>query len=841
MSLAQYILNEVLLPRLRQSRVLVVYDPERRYHDLCRSIEVEGRRLIDASESSIESREAAMDGLVELGRPSSPLRELLVYVPASPPLTDEARLRDPFAACGAGGGVFPDGDGDEYLSLCLRAKPDQATAIRRLFAEDPNPSFAVIDAVGGDVGWPNLRTLLGAESARDILAALLAPTEPQREALRGSAAWPAEARSLLETTLGLRLMTRGKTWGPAADELWRFLLFSEFAFELPGALPDGLADVPRAAAEARPLVEDLCDRLRSDIRTQAPYVQRAETIERELDLPHHCRAIDDFGARDTFPFEERAFFNAAVDALRRDNTDRLRELLGRRTRSIWMSKGEIQAEWQLLDAAASLVEACHDAERQLPDHTGSQNALLDYYTQSLREVDRLQRELEQAAGDHIDAGDQTADVTALARQAYRKIAGKAQTHFIRHLEKSGWPPSGRLANADVFDRLILPKLQESGRRVALFMIDALRYELGMELAKTLAPEGQITDQAAFAQLPTITAVGMVSVLPGAGRDLELRRKDGQLQPKLAGQPITNVGQRMDVLKKRFGDRFDETALRDFIRPKHAPSRTVELLVIRSNEMDNDFESNPEAAPGLINRTFQQIRAAIGRLRALGFHDAVIVTDHGFYLNTAIEAGDKCEKPAGNWVNAHDRLMFGDGTGDHANFACSAASLGVRGDFTQVAGPRALVAYRAGLTYFHGGASLQEAVVPVIEIRLNEPEMAVTSRPMVTLTYRRGARRVNTRLPVMEIDVGPASDIFLIDVPVEILLEAHDKNGDTVGEARPGGPVSHATRTISLRPGETAQVTMVMDEEFEGRFTVKALDPATLTTYGKVELETDYTV
>jgi len=37
------------------------------------------------------------------------------------------------------------------------------------------------------------------------------------------------------------------------------------------------------------------------------------------------------------------------------------------------------------------------------------------------------------------------------------------------------------------------------------------------------------------------------------------------------------------------------------------------------------------------------------------------------------------------------------------------------------------------------------------------------------------------------------------------------------------------------------VTLKMDLEFEGKFAVKALDPATLTTYYKLELETDYAV
>jgi len=76
---------------------------------------------------------------------------------------------------------------------------------------------------------------------------------------------------------------------------------------------------------------------------------------------------------------------------------------------------------------------------------------------------------------------------------------------------------------------------------------------------------------------------------------------------------------------------------------------------------------------------------------------------------------------------------------------------------------------------------------------------------------------------------------------EILVEAHDKQGNVVGEIKLGGMVNPATRTLSIKPGQNIAVTLRMDLEFEGSFTVKALDPVTLTTYSKLDLETDYTV
>ncbi len=120
-------------------------------------------------------------------------------------------------------------------------------------------------------GWPNLQALLRLESARDILFALRAPSDSQKKALKDGGAWASEAREPLRIRLGQKWIARDKGRASQADELWRFVLFSEFVFDLPGALPRDLEMVPRAHEEARSLVEDLCDRLRNDQRTRAVY------------------------------------------------------------------------------------------------------------------------------------------------------------------------------------------------------------------------------------------------------------------------------------------------------------------------------------------------------------------------------------------------------------------------------------------------------------------------------------------------------------------------------------------------------------------------------------------
>src|SRR5690606_6527524 len=322
--------------------------------------------------------------------------------------------------------------------------------------------------------------------------------------------------------------------------------------------------------------------------------------------------------------------------------------------------------------------------------------------------------------------------------------------------------------------------------------------------------------------------------------LTLSLENDSLVPKLAGTPVGNVQQRMSVLAKPYGDRFTEMQLNDFVRGKPTIAETVDLLVLRSTEIDSQLENNPETTLGLIPGTLKLIRVALHKLRGMGFKEAVIVTDHGFFLNAQAEAGDVCVKPQGNWpINAHDRIMLGAGTADSHSLVISAEKVSIRGDFSQVALPRSMAPYRSGHLYFHGGASLAEAVVPVLVARLDTVAHTDIQKVNVELTYKNGAKRITTFMPVIEVCLT-SDDIFSQDHSVEILLEAQDGKGNVVGEPRPGADVNPATRTITLTIGQRKQIALRMDDEFRGKFKVLALNPTTLAAYSNLALETDYT-
>ena len=107
MSIADFIQNQVLRPRVQKAGALVVYDPEQRYREVCAQMADDKLVVVDATANSIESRLLAMQGLRNVV--AQQLQGLLVYVPTKAPETEEEKQINPFSPVAAAGMVFPEG------------------------------------------------------------------------------------------------------------------------------------------------------------------------------------------------------------------------------------------------------------------------------------------------------------------------------------------------------------------------------------------------------------------------------------------------------------------------------------------------------------------------------------------------------------------------------------------------------------------------------------------------------------------------------------------------------------------------------------------------------------
>ena len=65
-------------------------------------------------------------------------------------------------------------------------------------------------------------------------------------------------------------------------------------------------------------------------------------------------------------------------------------------------------------------------------------------------------------------------------------------------------------------------------------------------------------------------------------------------------------------------------------------------------------------------------------------------------------------------------------------------------------------------------------------------------------------------------------------------------GKEAGRLQAGPAVDPGSGCIRLKPGKAVKMTLIMNEDHRGPFTVSALDPVTQEQFARLDLETDYT-
>ena len=154
-------------------------------------------------------------------------------------------------------------------------------------------------------------------------------------------------------------------------------------------------------------------------------------------------------------------------------------------------------------------------------------------------------------------------------------------------------------------------------------------------------------------------------------------------------------------------------------------------------------------------------------------------------------------------------------------------------------PKSLGTFVEGRDYFHSGASLQECILPVITVRSVKEEAETLSTANVKISYKQGStNKINTIMPMVEISYQ-AGDLFSQDA-IQILLEARSPEDEVVGEAAIGKMVDPATGLVEMEAGQALKVAIRMNEDYEGAFTIMALDPDTSKCHDKIKLKTEYT-
>lgn len=464
------------------------------------------------------------------------------------------------------------------------------------------------------------------------------------------------------------------------------------------------------------------------------YVQSAQSMQRVLGTVPPEVSTEALWAEEAFEAVDDALLARTEAALARNPQDEA--LLARceaGRRRFWPSMEPVKLlRWELLADLAGLFQAAAQVQRG-PSLAGLDAvALATRYTTdgawgaAWSTLDTAHRHMERhwlAFDFDQQGGDaQLEGLGVLARRAYATASADLAEHWLRALGAAGFAPPGVRLQRETFARWVRPRLEEG--RVAYLLVDGLRYEMARELWSSVRDLGDAHLDWTLGTLPSITEVGMAALMPGAEDGVRLEAgRDDKLGLSLKGTLLRNRRERVEYLQRavpgvvvlKLGDVVPgKRAVRDQIA-------AASLLVVTvTDELDGLGDGvNAEMARRLMDDVLLQLRRAIKLLFQLGVQHAVVTADHGHLFGDALESDRQIPAPGGRTVALHRRVWVGRGGAQGDAFVrFTASQLGMEGDL-ELALPRGTGCFTAtGATggYFHGGASPQELVVPVLTVR-----------------------------------------------------------------------------------------------------------------------------
>lgn len=281
---------------------------------------------------------------------------------------------------------------------------------------------------------------------------------------------------------------------------------------------------------------------------------------------------------------------------------------------------------------------------------------------------------------------------------------------------------GKILEVPQQEEFYKSKVKNAENRVFVIISDALRYEVAVDLADQLRREtkSQVDLSSMQGIFPTITKFGMAALLPHEKLSVELQ---GNVVEVFADSQSTESNYYRDRILKT--DREDSVALKytDLVTAKR-PERSA--WVKSKNVVYIYHDTIDEASHTSDTLVFPACDDAIEELKNLvriitsdfGGTNIMITADHGFlYTYSPLTEDDKADK-AGfkNRIVEYGRryaIMMKDSKPEYLQYV---KFLDGNTDYEAYA-PKENVRIKingGGLNYVHGGISLQELCVPLIE-------------------------------------------------------------------------------------------------------------------------------
>ena len=577
----------------------------------------------------------------------------------------------------------------------------------------------------------------------------------------------------------------------------------------------------------------------------------AEKVEKDHSLASINIAPENLVGIETFPWCEKALISHAVDLVLNGQFSNAMEMAESRMQMFWTRVEDYKNSrmlWKLVSASALLNNLAEKIRSEISTSGADAKKMVGRYTDyssptAWYRLDQLHRHLEVSYSDYYryateDEPNLDRMMTTVTQAYYETIKLIAET-FSDALIKDNFRLDGLLTQRQIFSKMVNPKLSQG--MTAYFMVDALRYEMGVDLYESLNARDKKINFA-LATPPTITSVGMAALLPRAEEDFGLVGvKTTSLASRISDKVLQIREGRIKYLEETTPAKVAVFKLGKIPTDSRVLKKKIDgadLILVTTQELDmHDMEENPELVRKIMAEVLEQIVAAVRRLRDNGIRNFVITADHGHIFGEGMDTDMRIDPPGGETIYLGGRCWVGNGgvTPDSC-FRVKPGAFGIDSDF-EFAFPKSIACFKVpggGLSFLHGGLSLQEFAIPVIELLAETP---ATAGPEIGLKFRLkyGKEKVTNRFFSVEAEFSQKEVLVGPDEHrVRIEIRADGARGKVVS-APPDQEFDDITGEVTLKKEETYHITLMLPEEIrKGKVSIYMLDSETSQELAKVE-------
>ena len=296
----------------------------------------------------------------------------------------------------------------------------------------------------------------------------------------------------------------------------------------------------------------------------------------------------------------------------------------------------------------------------------------------------------------------------------------------------------------------VPQIVGKNQKVFVIISDALRYECAKELSKLISYENtdnrsfNVKEEFMISSIPSYTQLGMASLLPN--NEVEIKSTDDTVY--VDGKSSKGKDARAKILQSVD---VNSIALNDeeFLALNRNDGRELvksnNIIYIYHNQIDaiGDDAITEEKVFDAVESSFSTIVKMVKQIVNLNGTNIFITADHGFiYTNTPTQDSEFCKLDTTfiETSKVNRRFVIGKNLEENScTQKFTSQELGINGDndFLITKSINKIRKQGGGNRFVHGGASLQELVIPLLEIKYQRKnvisEVEATIMPISTIT------------------------------------------------------------------------------------------------------------